>query len=162
MTNYTNHNPNCTHTHQVHNRWFTSLSTYYRQGVSIICNLVSLILIKGVARKQAFWNCGAWSLGYKKPLVADYNVDRFYFLSVRQLNAAVEDIKLSETIGIQHPQECLEYRLITKIIERIGAHAVRIAVNTQRLNSAVNPDNPIFKMAELSIYLFKSLIDSIA
>lgn len=92
----------------------------------------------------------------------DDDVDRFYFLSVRQLNAAIEDIELSEMIGIRHPQECLEYRLITKIIERIGDHAVRIAVNTQKMNSAVNPDNPIFKMAELSINVFKSSIDSIA
>jgi len=91
----------------------------------------------------------------------DDDVDRFYFLSVRQLNAAIEDIELSEMIGIQHPQECLEYRLITKIIERIGDHAVKIAVNAQRMDSAVNYDNPIFKMAELSINVFKSSIDSI-
>ncbi|MDW5549039.1 PhoU domain-containing protein [Methanosarcina sp.] len=92
----------------------------------------------------------------------DDDVDRFYFLSVRQLNAAIEDIELSDTIGIRHPQECLEYRLITKIIERIGDHAVKIAVNTQRIDSAVNPDNSIFKMAELAINVFKSSIDSIA
>jgi len=92
----------------------------------------------------------------------DDDVDRFYFLSVRQLNAAIEDIELSDTIGIRHPQECLEYRLITKIIERIGDHAVKIAVNTQRIDSAVSPDNPIFKMAELAINVFKSSVDSIA
>jgi phosphate uptake regulator len=92
----------------------------------------------------------------------DDDVDRFYFLSVRQLNAAIEDLELSEMIGIQHPQECLEYRLITKVIERIGDHAVRIAINAQRMDSAVNSDDPIFKMAELSLNVFRSSIDSIA
>ena len=92
----------------------------------------------------------------------DDDVDRFYFLSVRQLNAAIEDLELSNMIGIRHPQECLEYRLIMKIIERIGDHAVRIAVNVQRMDSAVNPDNPIFKMAERSLNVFRSSIDSIA
>ena len=41
-------------------------------------------------------------------------------------------------------------------------HAVRIAVNTQRMDSAVSSDNLIFKMAEFSINVFKSSIDSIA
>jgi phosphate uptake regulator len=86
----------------------------------------------------------------------DDDVDRFYFLSVRQLNAAIEDIELYEVIGIRNPQESLEYRLITKIIERIGDHAVRIAVNVLKMNSGVNPEDSIFKMAELSRKVFES------
>ena len=86
----------------------------------------------------------------------DDDVDRFYFLSVRQLNASIEDIELSEVIGIRHPQESLEYRLITKIIERIGDHAVKIAKNVQKMSSGVDPDDPIFKMAELSRKVFES------
>lgn len=92
----------------------------------------------------------------------DDDVDRFYFLSVRQLNAAIEDIELSEMIGIRHSQECLEYRLVTKIIERIGDHAVKIAASVQKMDSAVNSDNPIFKMAELSFKVFKSSLGSIS
>jgi len=86
----------------------------------------------------------------------DDDVDRFYFLSVRQLNAAIEDIELYEVIGIRNPQESLEYRLITKIIERIGDHAVRIAKNVQKMSSGVDPDDPIFKMAELSRKVFEN------
>ena len=92
----------------------------------------------------------------------DDDVDRFYLLAVRQLKASIEDIEISEKIGIRHPQECLEYRLITKIIERIGDHAVKIAVNVQKTDSAVDSDNPIFKMAELSLKVFERAIDSIA
>jgi len=86
----------------------------------------------------------------------DDDVDRFYFLSVRQLNAAIEDIELYEVIGIRNPQESLEYRLITKIIERIGDHAVRIAVNVLKMSSGIDPQDPIFKMAELSHKVFES------
>jgi phosphate uptake regulator len=57
----------------------------------------------------------------------DDDVDRFYFLSVRQLSSSIEDIELLEKIGIKFPRECLGYRLITKTIERVGDHAVRIA-----------------------------------
>ena len=92
----------------------------------------------------------------------DDDVDRFYLLAVRQLKAAIENMELAEKIGIRHQQECLEYRLITKIIERIGDHAVKIAINVQKTDSAVDSDNSIFKMAELSIKVFERAIDSIA
>ncbi|HET8685364.1 MAG TPA: phosphate uptake regulator PhoU, partial [Methanosarcina sp.] len=92
----------------------------------------------------------------------DDDVDRFYLLAVRQLKASIEDIELSEKIGIRNPQECLEYRIITKIIERIGDHAVKIAINVQKTDSPVNSDNSIFKMAELSRKVFERAIDSIA
>ncbi|RPJ78968.1 MAG: phosphate uptake regulator PhoU, partial [Alphaproteobacteria bacterium] len=71
-------------------------------------------------------------------------------------------IELSEKIGIRYPRECLGYRLITKSIERVGDHAVRISRNVLKMSSGVNPDDPIFKMAELSRKVFESSIDSMA
>lgn len=90
----------------------------------------------------------------------DDDVDRFYLLSVRQLKASIEDIELSEKIGIRHPRECLGYRLITKSIERVGDHAVRIARNVIKMENGVKSDDPIFKMSELSQQVFESSIDS--
>jgi phosphate uptake regulator len=92
----------------------------------------------------------------------DDDVDRFYLLAVRQLKASIEDIELSEKIGIRHPRECLGYRLITKSIERVGDHAVRIAKNVLKMNSGVSADDPIFKMAELSRKVFESSIGSMS
>ncbi|MFZ2498166.1 MAG: phosphate uptake regulator PhoU [Methanosarcina sp.] len=92
----------------------------------------------------------------------DDDVDRFYLLSVRQLKASIEDIELSEKIGIRHPRECLGYRLITKSIERVGDHAVRIARNVLKMESGISTDDPIFKMADLSRKVFASSIDSMA
>jgi phosphate uptake regulator len=90
----------------------------------------------------------------------DDDVDRFYLLAVRQLKAAIEDIELSENIGIQHPRDCLGYRLITKCIERIGDHAVKIAKNVLKMGAGINANDPIFKMAELSRKVFESSINS--
>jgi len=90
----------------------------------------------------------------------DDDVDRFYLLAVRQLKASIEDIELAEKIGIRHSKECLGYRLIIKCIERVGDHAVRIARNVLKMNSGVNGDDSIFKMAELSLKVFESSIDS--
>ncbi|ALK06498.1 MAG: phosphate regulatory protein [Methanosarcina sp. 795] len=90
----------------------------------------------------------------------DDDVDRFYLLSVRQLKASIEDIELSEKIGIKHPRDCLGYRLITKCIERVGDHAVRISRNVLKMDSGVSADDPIFKMADLSFKVFESSIGS--
>jgi phosphate uptake regulator len=90
----------------------------------------------------------------------DDDVDRFYLLSVRQLKASMEDIELAEKIGIRTPSDCLGYRLITKSIERVGDHAVKIARNVLKMDAGVNADEPIFKMAELSRKIFESSIDS--
>ncbi|AKB26061.1 hypothetical protein MSMTP_2592 [Methanosarcina sp. MTP4] len=90
----------------------------------------------------------------------DDDVDRFYLLSVRQLKASIEDVELSEKIGIGDPRECLGYRLITKSIERVGDHAVRIAQNVTKMENGISSDDPIFKMADLSQKVFESSIDS--
>ncbi|MDD2440074.1 MAG: phosphate uptake regulator PhoU [Methanosarcinaceae archaeon] len=91
----------------------------------------------------------------------DDDVDRFYLLSVRQLKASIEDIELSEKIGIGHPRDCLGYRLITKSIERVGDHAVRIAKNVLKMENGIKKDDSIFRLAELSRQVFESSIYSI-
>ncbi|MFI5382645.1 MAG: phosphate uptake regulator PhoU, partial [Methanosarcina thermophila] len=61
---------------------------------------------------------------------------------------------------IKHPRDCLGYRLITKCIERVGDHAVRISRNVLKMDSGVSADDPIFKMADLSFKVFESSIGS--
>jgi phosphate uptake regulator len=92
----------------------------------------------------------------------DDDVDRFYLLAVRQLKASIEDVEISEKIGIRHPRECLGYRLITKSIERVGDHAVRIARNVLKMDSGISGEDSIFKMADLSRKVFESSIYSMA
>ena len=83
----------------------------------------------------------------------------FIFL-VCQLKASIEDMELSNKIGIRHPRECLGYRLILKSIERVGDHAVKIAKNVLKMDAGINADDPIFKMAEISRKVFESSIGS--
>jgi phosphate uptake regulator len=90
----------------------------------------------------------------------DDDVDRFYLLAVRQLKALIEDIELSEKMGIRNPRDCLGYRLITKSIERVGDHVVKIARNVLKMDAGVNAEDSIFKMSELSRRVFESSIDS--
>jgi phosphate uptake regulator len=90
----------------------------------------------------------------------DDDVDRFYLLAVRQLKASLDDIELAEKIGIRNPRDCLGYRLITKSIERVGDHAVKIATNVLKMDAGISADDPIFKMAELSLKVFERSIDS--
>ena len=91
-------------------------------------------------------------------ILRDNEVDRFYLLTVRQLKAAIEDRNLSKKIGIERPGECLGYRLVTKSMERIGDHVVRIAKNLIEMENEVEPDDPIFKMAEDVQTIFKQSI----
>ncbi len=57
----------------------------------------------------------------------DDDVDRLYFLSIRQLIAALYSYTLPYEIGIESLHECLEYRLVVRHLERVSDHATIIA-----------------------------------
>ena len=84
----------------------------------------------------------------------DNEVDRFYLLTVRQLKVAVEDPKLAEKIGIQRPRECLGYRLVTKIIERIGDHVEKISHQIITMDASVPDKDAVFSMGALAQKVF--------
>ncbi|AAM30271.1 phosphate signaling complex PhoU family protein [Methanosarcina mazei] len=96
----------------------------------------------------------------KDVIQRDDGVDRFYLLAVRQLNISLNEAEIAEKIEIGNPQDCLGYRLITKSIERMGDHAVKIATNALKMDANINADDPIFKMAELSRKVFERSIHS--
>jgi phosphate uptake regulator len=56
----------------------------------------------------------------------DDEVDRFYFLAVRQLRAVVQEPSLSERMNVS-PVECLDYRVLAKSLESLADRAVEIA-----------------------------------
>ncbi len=62
----------------------------------------------------------------KLVIARDDDVDRMYFLTVRQLRAAVQDPKIAKKIGVS-PIECLDYRVIAKSIEFLADLATDIA-----------------------------------
>lgn len=58
----------------------------------------------------------------------DRDVDRLEWLVARQSNMVLRNITLSKKLGVM-PEEANHYYLISRSIERIGDHAVRIAEN---------------------------------
>ncbi|WP_287585129.1 phosphate uptake regulator PhoU [Candidatus Borrarchaeum sp.] len=56
----------------------------------------------------------------------DDEVDRFYFLAVRQLRAVIQKPSLSERMNVS-PVECLDYRVLAKSLESLADRAVEIA-----------------------------------
>ncbi len=62
----------------------------------------------------------------------DDEVDRLYFLTVRQLRAAIQDPKIAKKIGVS-AIECLDYRVIAKSIEFLADLATDIAQRSLKL-----------------------------
>jgi len=64
----------------------------------------------------------------------DEDLNRIYFLVVRQLRTIIRNPRLSEKAGVKL-HDCLDYRLAAKSIESIGDEAVSIAKNVMKLLS---------------------------
>ncbi len=60
-------------------------------------------------------------------IIREREVDRLYFLVVRQLKSAVRFQQVSENLGITHQRDSLGYRIAIKSFERIADHLENIA-----------------------------------
>ncbi len=63
----------------------------------------------------------------KDVIIREREIDRLYFLVVRQLKSAVEYVQISEKLGIENQRDCLGYRIVVKVLERIADHIENIA-----------------------------------
>jgi len=63
----------------------------------------------------------------KDVTVREKEIDRLYFLVVRQLKSAVEHQQIAEKLGIERQKDCLGYRIAVKALERIADHIENIA-----------------------------------
>lgn len=64
----------------------------------------------------------------------DDEVDRFYFLAVRQLRAVIQEPSLAEKMNVS-PVECLDYRVLAKSLESLADRAVEIAEKVSLLQT---------------------------
>ncbi|WP_340820835.1 phosphate uptake regulator PhoU [Methanolobus sp. WCC4] len=85
----------------------------------------------------------------------DNDVDKFYLLSVRQIKAALDDSVLAQKLGINNSKDCLGYRLIIKLMERIGDHVNIIAQTVVQMDGQKNGSDDIIEMGVLSHRLFQ-------
>ncbi len=63
----------------------------------------------------------------KDVMIREREIDRLYFLVVRQLKSAVEYQQVAEKLGIENQRDCLGYRIAVKVLERIADHIENIA-----------------------------------
>ena len=66
-------------------------------------------------------------------ILREREIDRLYFLVVRQLKSAVRYQQVSEKLGITHQRDSLGYRIVIKGFERIADHLESILQNYIKL-----------------------------
>lgn len=92
----------------------------------------------------------------------DNDVDRLHWLIGRQTNLILTDINLARRMNIQI-EGVVNYFLVSRIIERIGDHASRIAHNSIKMKDC-NPSEEVIAMIEEvssdSLVIFRNSIKS--
>ncbi len=85
----------------------------------------------------------------------DDEVDRFSFYVIRLLNVAAMDAHVLKESGIKTPRQCLNYRLITKSVERMADHATNIAQNRLALHLVPINDEILAELNRISLSAVK-------
>lgn len=99
----------------------------------------------------------------KDVIVREREIDRLYFLVVRQLKSAVEHQQIAEKLGIKYQRDCLGYRIIVKVLERIADHIENIAKSYIKLcetQKELKLDDFI-KLNNSTIAIFEKSVDSL-
>ena len=90
----------------------------------------------------------------------DDDVDRLYFLSVRQLTAAIREPNILSSLEIRDLRECLEYRVVVRHIERAADHAAIASTNLYEIMDLLSEDI-VSKLVEMEGEACKSFMNSI-
>jgi phosphate uptake regulator len=77
----------------------------------------------------------------KDIIVREKEIDRLYFLVVRQLKNAVEYPQIAEKLGLESQRDCLGYRIVVKVLERIADHIENMAKSYVQLAGIQNEAN---------------------
>ncbi|MCZ7355308.1 MAG: AbrB/MazE/SpoVT family DNA-binding domain-containing protein [Candidatus Methanoperedens sp.] len=86
----------------------------------------------------------------KDVIVREREIDRLYFLVVRQLKSAVEYQQVAEKLGIEDQRDCLGYRIVVKVLERIADHIENMAKSYIQL-AEINKDVQLGDFVNLNI-----------
>jgi len=95
-------------------------------------------------------------------LIRDNEVDRLHWLVARQHNIILQNVSFAEKMGITIELAATSF-LISRIIERIGDHVIRIAKNAVNITDKKIDENIIEKMqasSSLSLEIFNQSITS--
>jgi len=89
----------------------------------------------------------------------DEDVDRLHWLVMRQQNMVLRDSLLARKMGIS-VNMAVTYAMISKVIERIGDHAVRIAKNIPQMEVKKEIISLIRSASEQSLNIFNESIQA--
>jgi len=92
----------------------------------------------------------------------DADVDRLYWMAVKQYNMILKDRKLSEKIGVDI-FEGMNLMLVARGIERIGDHAEKIANNTNiaiKAKVSISNQDEIGKLSDSAITLLDKAMEA--
>lgn len=94
----------------------------------------------------------------------DDEVDRFAHFISRQLNLAVHNRVMIQEIGLATAQDCMNYRMIVKSIERIADHSAQIAGSEIMLERKKMPqtlNDRILKLSKMSGEVYDSALRAV-
>ena len=103
-------------------------------------------------------------IGLAKDVIGrEREIDRLYFLVVRQLKSAVEYQQVAEKLGIENQRDCLGYRITVKALERIADHIENIAKSYIQLSDIQKdmPLNDFIKLNNSIIVIFEKSVDAL-
>lgn len=94
----------------------------------------------------------------------DDEVDRFAHFISRQLNLAVHNRVMIQEIGLATAQDCMNYRMIVKSIERIADHSAQIAGSEIMLEKRKMPqtlNERILKLSKMASEVYDSALRAV-
>ena len=94
----------------------------------------------------------------------DDEVDRFAHFISRQLNLAVHNRVMIQEIGLATAQDCMNYRMIVKSIERIADHSAQIAGSEIMLDKRKIPqplNEHIVKLSKMSAEVYDNAVRAV-
>ena len=101
------------------------------------------------------------AFGLANDIIArDSEVDKLYFLIVRQLRSALQNTGFAEKVGVS-PLECLDFRIVAKNVEEIGDSAE--AASRNLLEIAMITDDikdDLVNFSELAYFMHKTAFKS--
>lgn len=89
-------------------------------------------------------------------IIRDSEVDKLYFLIVRQLRSALQNTGFAEKVGVS-PLECLDFRIIAKNVEEIGDSAEAASRNLLDISAiAGNIADDLVEFSNLAYYMHET------
>lgn len=94
-------------------------------------------------------------------MTRDLEVDRLCWLVSKQYRCIIRDLGYAEKLGVGQ-EECLLYLLVSKLLERIADHAVRVCRVTLRRPADMKPETHkvLASLLELSLEMLKGAMDA--